>query len=432
MKYLNVLFGISFLGAGVLGGCANKESPADDGSGSGASTPGKTNILDDSERLVQAEIERRTNYLASPELQGRAPMTEGGLMARQYIIDEMNACGIQPLDPNGFEQPIATLAGAANVLGYVAGTDAALKERYVMLSAHYDHLGVRGIGEVYIGADDNAAAVAVALAVGCAIADSPQPRSVIIAAWDAEEPPFFLREGMGSQYYVDNPVVPLAQTDANIVLELIGSDFWPGFNNHMLLGAEMSTQLQAAVDASPVPEGLIAFSLGLHLAEEQPLGIGRQPWSDYNAFRNAGIPTMMMSNGQTKRYHTVADTADTLNYWKVALEAKLHLRIVSRLANAVDNPVFVDGGADYARDAASVARVLEFALAPGGIVDALGLAASTATLLQGDLAEIQAISAKMTAGTALSEAEVRRLRDGAQRMMCLAGSTYTEDNCSLF
>lgn len=428
MKQLSTLFGLSLAAASIAGACVVQDTTDDGGEGGAEPT---INLLNDSERLAQAEIERRTYYLASPELQGRAPATEGGLLARQYIIDEMNACGIEPLDPAGFEQPIATLAGAANVLGVIPGTNPELRARHIILSAHYDHLGVRDF-QTYLGADDNAVGVATVLAIGCAIADQPQPRSVIIAAWDAEEPPHFLREGMGSRYYADNPIVPLAQTDVMIALDLIGSDLWPGYQNHMLMGAELSPQVQQAVYGAAVPEGLLAFPIGLHLVEEWPLGIGRQPWSDYDAFRNANTPVLFLANAQTKRYHTPQDTPETLNYPKVALEAKLLLRIVSALANAADTPVFDAAGADYARDAAAMQTVLQHALAPGGMADAFGLNAGSRAKMEGDLNDANLIATKMTSGEALTEAEIRRLRDGAQRLLCLASSTYNESDCNLF
>jgi hypothetical protein len=455
MKYLNLLFGISLIAAGAIGGACVTEEASDDGGegGSGAGGPNPTtNILDDSEHLSQEEIERRTYHLAGDELQGRAPGSEGGLAARQFIIDELSACGVQSLDAAGFEQPIGLLPGAANILGYIPGTDDTLKERYVMVSAHYDHLGAQ-VGTVYNGADDNAVGVAVSIAIGCAIAASPQPRSVIIANWDSEEPPNFLQDQMGSQYYADNPVVPLEQTDAVIVMDLVGGDLWPGFNNHQILGAELSPQVQAAVDASPVPEGLQFYQLGLHTVEEWPAAFGHQPWSDYDAFRMAGKPVLFLANAQTVHYHEPTDTPDTLNYWKVALEAKLLLRIVSRLANATETPVFepvnafegstrdgraFTGGGNFTRDAAMLATVLEMAVAPGGMVESLGLGATSRTKLEGDLAETQAIHARMEAGEALvhGSPEVRRLRDAAQRLMCLGhskapGAQFKEADCNL-
>ncbi len=444
MKSINRLFAFSSLAGvavaglslfGAMGACTVTETVEDDGAGGAGPT---TNLLTDSERLSEAELTRRTYDLAAPELEGRAPATPGGLAARAYIIAEMQACGIEPLDPAGFEQPIATLAGAANVLGVIKGTDETLAARHVMVSAHYDHLGVRN-GEAYLGADDNAVGVASILAIGCAIADSPQPRSVIIAAWDAEEPPYFVSNRMGSAYYVDNPVVPLAQTDVMIGLDLIGSDMWPGFQNHFLLGAEHSPQVQEVVYNASVPDGLMAFPIGLHLAEEWPDTVGgqRQPWSDYDAFRNASVPVLFLANAQTKRYHTPQDTADTLNYPKVALEAKLLLRITSSLANAETTPEFgalgpdnVPLANDFARDAVALQTVLEFALAPGGMVDSFSLTSTSRGELETNLANASAISSKMASGGEATEAEIRQLRDAAQNLLCLASSTFRESDCN--
>ncbi len=435
MKTLHALFGITLLAAGAVAACESETTPTDDddtSSGAGASGGGTGGmVLDDSERLNQADIERRTYFLASDEMAGRAPGSAGGLAARQYIIDEMTACGIQPLNGDSFEQGVTPLNGASNIVGYIPGTDPALKDRYVMVSAHYDHLG-ESVGTIYNGADDNAVAVAVSIAVGCAIADNPQPRSVIIANWDSEEPPNFLQESMGSRFYANNPVVPLAQTDAVIVLDLIGGDLWPGYNNHMLLGAELSPQVAAAVDAAPVPDGLLAYRGGLHLIEEWPLGIGHQPWSDYDEFRNLGAPVLFLANAQTMHYHQPTDTPETINYPKVALEAKLLLRITSRLANGAENSVFDSAGADYARDAATMAAMLEHAVAQGGMVDTLGLTAQTRTSLESDLANAQAIDATLSGGGSIGDTEIRQLRDAGQRLLCLASPLYAENQCNLF
>jgi hypothetical protein len=407
-------------------GCVTEESPAEDDGANAPTIP----VLDDSTQIAQAELSRRVSYLASDELAGRAPGSPGGQAARAFLIQELTACGVEPLVNGSFEQPITGGAGV-NVLGIVRGADPARAGRHVLIGAHYDHLGQIG-GATYHGADDNAAGASLALSVACAIAAEPQPRSVIIAHWDAEEPPTFLSDRMGSQFYSLNPVVPLDQIDVAVTLDLVGGDLWNGYGGHFYLGAELSPEVAAAVDAAPVPEGLMLFRGGLHLAEEQPLGIGRQPWSDYDAFRNAGRPVLFLSNGQNKRYHTPADTVDMLNLPKMALEARYLLRVVSRLAHAEVDPTFNVAGIDFAGDGDTVKAVLEAALAPGGLVESLGLTPASRAKLEGDLADTTAIQAKAAGGATLDEAEVRRLRDGTQRIMCLAGSVYTEDLCSLF
>src|SRR4029077_3616951 len=99
-------------------------------------------------------------------------------------MDAFRDAGLVPT-----EQPIAT---GANVLAGIPGKS----DRWVIVAAHYDHLGTDG-KDIYRGADDNAAAVAVLIQVARALAREKLERGVLFAAFDAEEPPHFLQETMG-------------------------------------------------------------------------------------------------------------------------------------------------------------------------------------------------------------------------------------------
>jgi len=382
----------------------------------------------DSSFVSEPEITRMVQKLASDEFDGRDEGTPGSTAARQYIVEEMQRCGIQPAVGGSFEQPITTGDGI-NILGIIPGSDAAQAERHVLVSAHYDHLGHCG-GDICNGADDNAAGVAIMLGVGCALAENPPAKTVVIASWDAEEPPTFLTQEMGSEFYAAHPVVPLEQLDVAIVLDLVGSDLWPGFEDHFYLGAESSPQVAAVLDGTSVPSGLAVQRFGLHMVEEQPLGF--QPWSDYDGFRNRQRPVLFLSNGQNKRYHTPADELGTLNLRKMALEAKYLLNVVNNLASSAEIPIFVGEGSDHARDVDANRVVLEAALASGGLADALHLSAASRGALQGDLDATNSIATKLANGEALGPADLTSLRNGAQRIMCLAGSTYQESLCSSF
>ncbi|MBI5486544.1 MAG: M28 family peptidase [Deltaproteobacteria bacterium] len=365
--------------------------------------------------------------LASEEMDGRQPGTAGWAAARTFIEERMTACGLSPAGSSGWEQAVEGDVGI-NVLGRVQGSDPARRDRVIIVGAHYDHLGDCG-GAICNGAYDNATAVAAALAVGCALVAAPPARSVLIAIWDTEEPPYFLDPEMGSQYYVDHPLVPLPQTDAAIALDLMGEGLWPGFMGHVVLGAELSPEVAAAVDVAEVPAGLLAHRLGLHAVEDTAMG--HQPWSDYDAFRNAGRPVLFLSDGQNKTYHQPTDEVSRVDFAKLLLETRYLLRIVSGLGDAATNPTFVADGADYARDAASVLVVLDAALASGGLVDALGLGASVRTKLEQDRTAVLAVQATLEGGGTLSAAEIGTLRTATQRVMCLAGSTYPDALCML-
>ena len=414
------------------------------------------------DELSQDEIMRRVSYLASDEMNGRDEGTPESARARAFIIDELGKCGVKPASADGWEQPIVGGKGT-NVLGVIEGRDPSLKDRFVLLGAHYDHIGAEG-GKIYNGADDNAAAVSIILGVGCALAKNPPSKSVLVAAWDAEEPPTFLTDQMGSQYYVQHPVIPLEKTDVAIALDLVGSGAWPGYQGHFVMGSEFSQEVRAAVEAAPIPEGLLAMRQGLHLAEETPLR--HFTWSDYDAFRNAEKPFLFFSNGQNKRYHQPADQVGALDLAKMTREARYLSDIVRNLANAKTTPVFIPGGTDFGTDLATLDALLSAALAPGGIVETLKLSPASRTLVEGDLAQIRAMkTAGADAGTTsgsessgsgssgsgssgsgsgggssgsggsgpdltTSEGRAQVMRIAAQRLLCYGGSSFTESMCN--
>jgi hypothetical protein len=139
----------------------------------------------DSARLLED-----VRVLSADAMEGRGAGTKGGAMARAYVVRRFADAGLKPLGAS-FEQPfeLPARAGAAksgvNVVGYVAGR--AHPERFIVVTAHYDHLGVRE-GVVYNGADDNASGVAVLLQLAARFGGARRPEnSIIFAALDAEE-----------------------------------------------------------------------------------------------------------------------------------------------------------------------------------------------------------------------------------------------------
>src|SRR5262245_4348895 len=144
--------------------------------------------------------------LCSSQCAGRAPGSAGGRAARGLVMEAFRQAGLEPV-----EQPVPG-CGGANVLASLKGE----RDRWVLVAAHYDHLGQAG-GHTYHGADDNAAAVAILIELARALRDNPpEGRSVLFAAFDGEEPPHFLSEGMGSEYLARNPTIPLDTLDLMI------------------------------------------------------------------------------------------------------------------------------------------------------------------------------------------------------------------------
>jgi hypothetical protein len=388
--------------------------------------------LPDDLSVLAASLRADVSALADPSLRGRDDSTPGGVAARAYIADRLRACGIQPLLPSGYSQPIDGLPDAANILGLIPGADPALRDRYLVVSAHHDHVGpCTSKGDLCLGADDNAAAVATVLHVGCALAATPaaRRRSILIATWDAEEPPTFLTPQMGSQFFTDHPPIALGAIDLAFVLDLVGSSLWPGFPGHMILGAEHSAALSALVDAATSdladPSTLRVARVGLHLIEHTPYG--HHAWSDYDALRAARVPFLFLSNGQNKRYHTPADLPDVLDFPKMAAQTHLLLDLIERADSLQKTPDLDLDRQDLPHDAASVLALIDAALDPAaGLLPTLHLSIATHLRLSADR---RAVSAITTSPNPPSPADIQTLRTATQRIMCLCGPYAPEIAC---
>ena len=143
--------------------------------------------------------------LSADDMQGRAPGTPGSEKARAYILSRFAQIGLTPVGER-FEQPFSftkrdgSTAQGVNLVARIKGTGGG---KAMVISAHYDHLGVRG-GEIYNGADDNASGVAGLLAVAEAFKAKPPKHDVIFAVVDAEE------SGLrGARAFAAAPPVPL-------------------------------------------------------------------------------------------------------------------------------------------------------------------------------------------------------------------------------
>lgn len=251
--------------------------------------------------------------LAAPECEGRAPGTAGGIRARRLVIDALRAAGAAPM-----VQPIAA---GANVLATIPGTSG----RWVMVGAHYDHVGIVD-GELYPGADDNASGVAVLVEVARALAGERLARGVVIAVFDAEEPPHFGEATMGSQAWARRPTVPLDDLDLMICLDIVGHALGPPGTpaavrqTLLALGAERSLGTGAMVDRLAQAEpGVIVRRLDAEIIPTL---------SDYDAFWRRRIPFVFLSCGRDQRYHTPQDTPDALDFSKMAATARWLVRFV--------------------------------------------------------------------------------------------------------
>lgn len=286
--------------------------------------------------------------LCSDECAGRRAGSPGGALARTLIVDALRDAGLDPV-----EQPAPGCRGA-NVIATVPGSI----DRWVLVGAHYDHLGAAN-GAIYRGADDNAAAVGALVDVARALAAKrPDGRGVILAAFDGEEPPYFATGAMGSQHFAREPTVPLDRIDMMVALELVGHGIGPAGlpddvrNSMFVLGAERSTGTAARVDAQArAVDGLVARRLD---AEVIP------PLSDHLAFWEAGVPFVLLTGSRSDTYHKPTDTPDRLDWNRIgAVSRWLDGFVRDQCARPEERVTFLRDGRDDASTLDAMRAVLE-------------------------------------------------------------------------
>jgi hypothetical protein len=262
--------------------------------------------------------------LAAPEMEGRSG--EGARKAAAYLIDEFRRLKLEPLFGGQFVQEIpgtepARIAGR-NVGAMLRGSDPALRDEWVIASAHYDHLGVCD-GKLYPGADDNASGVAMMLEVARVLvaADPPPRRSVMFIGFDLEEKGLF-----GSRYLVAHPPVPLRQVVLFITADMIGRSLLGlGDRRVFVLGTEHAPGLRPWIDRAARGQPLQIGLLGSDV-----LILNR---SDYGPFRSRQIPYLFFSTGENPRYHSPEDGPQTLDYPKLTAISRVICRIAAAAAS---------------------------------------------------------------------------------------------------
>jgi peptidase M28-like protein len=266
-------------------------------------------------------------WLASPLLEGRATGSAGNdsaalYIARSYVqiglagLFPSIRCEVAPCDtrydqlfippPDVLKEAgIRSDAAGRNMGAMVPGSDSALRGEYVVIGAHFDHLGRTGYGaldtrtpnEPHLGADDNASGTAAVLELARRLARQPVRRSVVLVNFGAEELGLF-----GSKAFVVRPPVRLDSVVAMINIDMVGRlrrdrvyVYGLGFNREW---RRLLEQANATVHLNP------------DLHEESGL---RGTASDHDNFRAVGIPSIHFTTGTHAEYHTADDKWETID-----------------------------------------------------------------------------------------------------------------------
>lgn len=277
---------------------------------------------------------------------GRKVGTPGHERARQHLLKRLAEIGCLPFSGTSMELLYRhRKEDFCNLIGRIPGKDSRLPP--LLIGAHYDSV------IPFPCADDNAAAVAIALQAGRMIRESGGlRRDVIIAIFDAEEPPYFLGDAMGSQRFYEDHVQGRTTIHAAVVMDLVGHDIsvpgemlgsipgmgllkslLPSFSRkdisvpHLssglfVTGSESHAELPAALRSIGQPAGLKVIA-----TQNEYIG----DVSDHGVFRRNGVPYWFLSCGQWSHYHTPTDTPDRLNYDKMAAITRYLVQMVESL-----------------------------------------------------------------------------------------------------
>lgn len=257
----------------------------------------KNPTLFDGELLLQ-----HVKVLSSADFEGRRTGTKGAKKAKQYIINEFSKLDILPLGET-YEQPFSfssrnKVYNGVNVLGFVKGST--FLDKYIVISAHYDHVGIKK-GEIYNGADDNASGISALFSFAEYFIKYPPKHSVILAAFDGEE--LGLK---GSKYFVDNSIVPLNNIVVNLNLDMISRS---DANELYVIGTRYNPSLKKAISEINLPEN-IKLLIG-HDGTDK-----KQDWtysSDHASFYRKEIPFLFFSVEDHKDYHKATDDYENIH-----------------------------------------------------------------------------------------------------------------------
>lgn len=227
--------------------------------------------------------------------------SEGHRAAREYLIDRMTELGIRPYRDDSYELPYGSSGTEfVNLIGRIQGST---KDRDpILLGAHYDTCGP------IPGADDNASAIAIVLAVVEKLKSVQLDRDLIIAFFDAEEPPYFLTDAMGSIYFFSRQRTE--EIACAVILDLMGHDVpIPGFEDLLFItGMESHSALEDVIKSTPENNRVrIVPALNSYVGD----------MSDHHIFRVNDVPYLFLSCGRWEHYHMPTDTPEKLNYEKM-------------------------------------------------------------------------------------------------------------------
>jgi aminopeptidase YwaD len=302
--------------------------------------------FDANDELVSMYFDKTQSTAGIPVIHVKRALADRILSADQVSIEDLEAKLISGLKPvslasgsrvDATTEVIQEKVKARNVVGLLEGSDPLLKSSFIIVGAHYDHLGMGGPGSgsrlldslaIHNGADDNASGVAgvMELAELLASGEVPLKRSVVFIAFDGEELGL-----LGSRYFVEHPLIDMKSVVAMINFDMIGR---LKQDNPAVLVGGTGTSLESEDILNNLDTSLIKLRFS-------PEGFGP---SDHAAFYAENITVFFFSTGAHEDYHTPDDDWDRLNYDGEKELLEMGSQLVINLANRDELLTFREAG----------------------------------------------------------------------------------------
>ena len=298
----------------------------------------------------QEEMKQAVEFLASQELGGRYPGTAGDTLASDFIVGQLRALKLKPIvkakKKKGFFHDFTygktVKRTTHNIIAVLPGKDKKLKNEYIVVGSHYDHLGMGGKDSgsrrpdslgVHPGADDNASGDAVVLQLAKYFKKEGSKRSIVFAFFGAEE------QGLvGSKFFLDW----MKQDDARRINLPAGNKGFVAMVNLDMVGRMRGDAMSVSGTGTSSSFKAMVEEIG----GQQHLNIACIPDgygpSDHASFVAQEIPVLFLTTGGHMEYHTPADVPSTLNYDGMQQTLEFSKQLIARLADMPETPDYIN------------------------------------------------------------------------------------------
>jgi len=295
--------------------------------------------------MSPTQLKADVDFLADDALGGRITGSPGAIAARDYLVGRLGELDLEPLGDGGsFVYEYATeprtdrfqLDEAGDVVpndatvGYdlvalLPGSDPLLADEYIVLAAHYDHIGVESDGRINNGAFDDAAGSAALLEIARVLSefDAAPPRSIVFVLTDGEE-----NGHTGMAAWLDAPTVPAADIQLGLSMDPLGRPMLPDVWTTVVMGTERSPELDALVRASSD-----ALDMELLLIHRDVVPLFSSDQDEFYESFEPERPGAWVVNPGMSWYHTVNDTADTIDYRILLRSAQYMAHLLHRIGS---------------------------------------------------------------------------------------------------